>query len=72
MHPVTVFPTRRPADWRGPALLAAAGIAAAVLLVLRRQALAPQAGPHAGPRTSRLMRLPTPSGWRARRLALRA
>lgn len=65
MHPVTVFPTRRPADWRGPALLAAAGIAAAVLYLLRRQALAPQAGQQSLPR------LLAPSGWRAR-LALRA
>jgi hypothetical protein len=35
MHPVTVFPTRRALDWRGPALLAAAGLAAALMVLLR-------------------------------------
>jgi hypothetical protein len=40
MHPVTVFPTRRAPDWRGPALLAAAGIAA-LLVVLRRRPARP-------------------------------
>ena len=39
MHPVTVFPTRRAPDWRGPALLAAAGLAATLMLWLRRRAL---------------------------------
>jgi hypothetical protein len=35
MHHTTIFHTRRPFDWRGPVLLAAAGVAA-MLLVLRR------------------------------------
>lgn len=40
MHPVTVLPTRRPTDWRAPTLLAVAGLAATLMLVLRR----PRAG----------------------------
>jgi hypothetical protein len=41
MHPVTVFPTRRAPDWRGPALLAAAGLAATALYLLGRSARLP-------------------------------
>ena len=52
MHPVTVFPTRRSPEWRGPALLVAAGLAAALMVLLRRQPALPR-------------RLPA---WRARRL----
>lgn len=36
MHPVTVLPTRRAPDWRAPALLVAAGLAAALMVLLRR------------------------------------
>ena len=38
MHPVTVLPTRRAPDWRGPALLAAAGLAATAMYLLGRSA----------------------------------
>ncbi len=38
MNPVTVFPTRRAPDWRGPALLAAAGLAATAMYLLGRSA----------------------------------
>ncbi|WP_426197302.1 hypothetical protein [Massilia sp. DWR3-1-1] len=51
MHPVTVFPTRPAPHWRGPALLAAAGIAA-LLVVLRRRPARPFQLP-AGRRASR-------------------
>lgn len=61
MHPVTVFPTRRPAEWRGPALLAAAGLAATVLYLLRRQAMQV---PRSGPQTR--LRLPALASWRSR------
>lgn len=36
MHPVTVLPTRRAPDWRTPALLLAAGLAATLMVLLRR------------------------------------
>jgi hypothetical protein len=34
MHPVTVFHTRRPPDWRAPILLAVAGLAATAWYLL--------------------------------------
>lgn len=42
MHPMTVLPTRRAPGWRGPVLLAAAGLAATVVVLLRRPALRPR------------------------------
>lgn len=38
MHPMTVLPTRRPPDWRAPVLLAAAGLAATAVYLLRHGA----------------------------------
>jgi hypothetical protein len=48
---MTVFPTRRAPDWRGPALLAAAGLAATAMYFVGRSAPLPW-------RNWRLRRLP--------------
>lgn len=48
MYPMTVVPTRRPPVWRGPALIAAVGLAVAAMYLLRRKAGLPWAGRCAG------------------------
>jgi pimeloyl-ACP methyl ester carboxylesterase len=49
MYPISTLPTRRPTDWRTPALMAvAAGLAASFVVVQSKKAAAERANPPAG------------------------
>jgi pimeloyl-ACP methyl ester carboxylesterase len=48
MYPVATLPTRRPANWRTPALLAAAGLAAAFVYVQAKKTAVERRHPPAG------------------------